>query len=253
MNSQPLILKDKNDEKAGHHSNAQEIITTSTPLNYPNQNDEAVTQIPINIINQDENIKEEKKFQIDYSKYKYINQLKYNVIIQKDKNTFSISKPGSSCFACYAFIGLILGAGSLWRYSATGNGLFIMTSILLFIGFVLNCYLSCTKYNSVDFTLRNNDILIEQQASCGKKMFELKYDQILKIEFSCKTVNKCGGISYNYKISFSISNNGILSEKIYYDENNPKQRFTDEEIGYFNYIMNSNIGPKMNLKDLNLV
>ena len=190
--------------------------------------------------------------QIDYSQYSNISQLNHMKINQPDNNTFIITKTGCEkiipiIFApifliiTIAYIGIAIHFGSFDFYV-------IFFGILILPMDVLFAILLFIYQHTISFILGSNDITVKEKTWLRTKITNYLPGQLVSAQLICTFSQQCQA-SYLYKFNFILNNNGNPSEKIYFEEAKPKQIYTPEEMGYFNYVMNKHIQSKMTVNN----
>ena len=206
-------------------------------LQYPNSSDFPQFNKISNTSNQ---------VQIDYSKYTNINQLNHKGIRQKNQNTFYVTEK-CCCNKTFPIVFFLLSVS--YSSACIFSGINIKTIIgfcfgtLLIMGGVL---MLCKSYHTVYFKLEDNCLKIREVAWCGWKTTFYYPGQLTQIEFTSENeLDLKGRQIYIYKIRIYHNMLDQISPLIYYHNYHKKRLFTDEEIGYFNYIMNKYIQTKM--------
>lgn len=233
MDSQPLLVQNEANSSNGQNFNAQPVISAGTNIQVITQNDPLG---PNNIQNY--------QSQIDYSKITNINQINH-LTIQQIGNKFTIAKP--TCEKIGPIIGAICSflLSILFFSQVTGNpqSIDIILGIIWLIVFIIYCISLNKKYHTVSFILGQNIITIELTAIIGQRIEVYQPGQLSKVEFTSAIGRTCH--CRESAINFSTIKDGISLEVNYFKEATCEQRFTDEEIGYFNYVINNHIRSNM--------
>ena len=258
---QPFINKDCNSIDENQYPNPQEINKalnsgnnenlSNTPQE-PNINPSNVLQfqnssdIPESNDNQIEN--DPNQPEIDYSKYNNINQLPNRGIKQLDNNTMYVER--KKCREILPIIIWILASlffATIITWAGVNTGTIIAStiggifSLIGFSGFCLNYYKVC-------FQINPNNIRVREVACCAWRTKVYDPGQITSIDFSVNRGNEFGTGDYRYHYSIAIYQNipdqHVKKEVFSIADDN--QLFTNEEIGYFNYVMNRHIQTNLN-------
>ena len=237
--------------------NAQPLLPPNGPNEPKDINQQQFNQIPINTVNmgqiQPQIIASPQPMQsfilapqIDYSQYTNISQLNHMKINQPDDNTFVINK---SCFEkaypiIFASIFLILAFTTIGFGIYLGGVYIIVLGILQLGAGVIFIIMLFINPNTISFILGSNDITVKEKAWLRTKITNYLPNQVTSVQLICTFSQQCQA-QYLYKFNFMLNNNGIPSEKNYFEEAKSSQFYTPEEMGYFNYVMNKHIQTKM--------
>ena len=217
-------------------------INANTPYNMQYQNSSNFPQYDNNLekngINQQE---------IDYSKYNNINQLPHRGIKQVDDNTFFVS---SKCCdkifpIIWILISLLISSVVFWtkEIKAITMTISIFGGASTLIGFVM----LFRWYHGYYFQTNPNNITLKEAAWCCKKSTIYLAGHISSINFDVKNnINKKGKLWYSYSVTIN-QNIRFPQEQVIFLGADYSHLYTEEEIGFFNYIMNSHI--RKNLKN----
>ena len=207
-----------------------QVPNSTEPIQNP------IAAIQVQNTNPDENISIRPN-QIDYSKITNIDQIKHISIFQKDNHTFYITEP--CCLKALPLIQLIFVL-TVVLIEVLFN---IETILRIFIaigysGIFIGGIIEVLSIHTVEFILGDNYIQIIRKGWLRKYGENYLIDQLIKIELAIEE-NSCAK-NYSVKVYMLAHPDSI---KIY--EKSPK--YTDEEIGYFNYIMERHIANRRNI------
>ena len=181
--------------------------------------------------------------QINYAQYSNVEQVHHRGVHQPDANTLYVST--GCCFKIFPIIFLIFGLGlspaCLYADNVIGaiagtvvGVLFIAISIIMmFIG-----------YYSVYFYLGDNTLTVTKKALCGRKVTLFGPGQLVSIELKHDITYTGRDNLNNYQLDI-ISVGGATDTVFRVGQNSPL--FTYEEIGYFNYVINTHIQTRMRI------
>lgn len=190
--------------------------------------------------------------QIDYSKYSNLNQLNHRGIKQTSENTFYLPEKCCSC-ARWGIVIIFLFSFSFCFILLLD--ITVGTVIFAIFGFIMSCLGMiglCTIYFSVYFVLNPNNIKVILIAWCGRKSLVYERGQITQIIFNSSSNSDDRGKNfYVYELNIKQNIPGENSVFNIFSKNSGKQLYTEEEIGYFNYIMNHHIQSKLNYQNMN--
>ena len=186
--------------------------------------------------------------QIDYSLIASINQLQHQSIYQEENNTLFITL--GTCYKVFPFIFLILGLGMIpvGFLLVKNNNKYIVIALgaIFFLGSII---MMCRGYHSVYFFLGVNDLTVTKKSLCGRNTTIYGPGELISIELSHYTTHKSGRklktrkTMHNYQLDI-VTTSG--NERVFKVAQN-KVLFTYEEIGYFNYVLNSHIQTRMRI------
>ena len=181
--------------------------------------------------------------QIQYQNYTNISQVPHKKIRQTDENTFCI--PTACFFKCFPFIFFLAGIG----FAAIG---FINLKELYFIiifGLVFSSsgiLMGFVMYNDVYFIMGPNTLMIMQKALFRKKIITYNPGEIERVDFNYnygyQYDDDGGGYMHSYTLNVVLKNGKTNN---YYNLSSSSKEFTNEEIAYFLYFINSHIRTKM--------
>ena len=239
----------------------QQINTSPTPLPYSSNNNQNPNQnIPIEVLQypncsdfpEYNKVTNPDKPKIDYSKYTNINQLNHRGIIQTDSNTFYLTKKCCSKLfpILFSSFSLFLSTVIFWTEVSTAT---ICLCVVGGIFVILGILMLCRSYISVYFILGPNNIKVVQKAWCGSKTTIYNSGQITKIIFalSMESFKNSPFMSYHVTIYQNIP--GYPPEFMIFANGNKTPLYTEEEIGYFNYVVNNHIKKNMSMNNMNQV
>ena len=175
--------------------------------------------------------------QLDYSIYSHINQLYHKRINQINNNIFNITKPVTEKIAKImpVILWLIIGIVFISIWASLKEIPFLIVGIMGFLMDIFFLIILIIFQHSINFILGSNNITVEELYYCRKKITSYIPGQLAEVELTCKMSN-CN-TQYNYGVIFKSLKNS--EEKIYFEESSTCCRtYTDEEIGYFNYVIN---------------
>ena len=262
MDEKPLLNDNETNEEEGQNSNQQE--NTQNSLDSNNQNDK--DQILINTNSNEstksqseDNAKQGQGFilpsDIDFSKYKNLNELNHMRINQVDDNIFIISKTTwekKKIILSYLIKFLIMIIVITTALILGGQFVYYVAPVNVTLTVILLIVALYTDRLSVNFILGPKDITVEEYCYCKKRITTYEPGQLSKVELTCQFIKKCCRNKHYYKISFIKDNDGVPEEvAAYFKEKNKHQIYTSEEIGFFNYVMNRHIESKMKLETIN--
>ena len=195
---------------------------------------------PLNVLSQTSN---STAAQIQYQNYTNISQVPHKKIRQTDENTFCI--PTACFFKCFPFIFFLAGIG----FAAIG---FINLKELYFImifGLVFSSsgiLMGFVMYNDVYFIMGPNTLMIMQKALFRKKIITYNPGEIERVDFNYnygyQYDDDGGGYMHSYTLNVVLKNGKTNN---YYNLSSSSKEFTNEEIAYFLYFINSHIRTKM--------
>ena len=218
-------------------NNPQNNIPPEEIYQYPNSSD----------FPQYNQIVDSNKPQIDYSKYTNLNQLNHRGIIQKNENTFYIPERCCSCGRWFPVIYFTFGFSFcfiLLLEITVGTVIFALFG-LFFAS--LGLVMLCKAYHSFYFVLNSDNIKLICVARCGRKSIVYRSGQITQVIFtSSLSLDTKGKNIYKYELKIQQNIPGEDSEFIVFGESSGDLLYTEEEIGFFNYIMNHHIQSKLN-------
>ena len=212
----------------------QEILQYPNSSDFPNYN-------PV--------INEKSNTQIDYSKYTNINQLNYRGIKQSN-NSFYVTKRCCEKLFPIIYFTFSLGFAGLVFYTEV-NVITVLTSIVGFIFAGCGILMLCRSYHSVTFVLEPKSIKVTESAWCGRKTTVFGSGQITQILFNSEYKIMNGKPFHSYKITIFQNIPGEVPENNIFGSGYKNVLYTEEEMGYFNYVMNHHIQTNMNIQIMN--
>ena len=252
MDNQQYLLNNHYNFNSAYNTNNGGLTPFSNNLNNNNQQNNAppveVYQYPNSSdfpqYNQTTNSNQP---QIDYSKYDNLNQLNHRGISQGNDNTFYITRRCCTCVRWFPFIYITLSLSfclSLLLDITVGTVIFSIFGLFLAS---LGMLMLCKSYHSVYFILNPNNIKVTLVAWCGRKSIIYESGQINQVIFnSTLTKSDKGKNFYNYEIIINQNIPGKDHELSLFDDGSKNPLYTEEEIGFFNYIVNHHIQSKLN-------
>ena len=146
-------------------------------------------------------------------------------------------------------ISLSLATVAFWTKVKIG------TLIISIIGCILAAFgvlMLIKSYHAVFFILNPNLIKVLEKAWCGGKLTVYERGQITEIHFN-SSINPGdnGEDLYIYEIKILQNIPGKGPEYVVFTGRYKKILYTEEEIGYFNYVMNHHIQTNMNMQNMN--
>lgn len=257
-NKQPFILTNNPQNNRNQYQNAQG--GNPSPLGYyPNKIDthettpQEVYQYPNSAdFPQYNQITNTSQPSVDYSKYTHINQLNHRGIKQTN-NTFKVSKRCCSCDRWFPIIYFTfsLSFASIVFWAEVN----VKTVIFAIVGFIfagLGLLMLCKSYHKAYITLNPTNIKVTEAAWCGWKSTLYGSGQIDEILFnSSKDIGPKGEDVYKYDITIYQNIPGQNPKYVLFADRYKKILYTDEEIGYFNYVMNHHIQTNLNMRNMN--
>ena len=173
-------------------------------------------------------------------------------IIQTNNNTFKVTKRCCSCDKWFPIIyfsfSCLFASVVFWTEVNPGT---IIFSILGFIFAILGLLMLCKSYHTAYFILNPNNIKVTEVAWCGRKSTIYGRGEINEIYFnSALSPGNKGEDIHIYEIRIVPSNPGKPNYLVFADKYK-NTLYTEEEIGYFNYVMNHHIQTNMNMQNMN--
>lgn len=171
-----------------------------------------------------------------YIQQQDFSQINSKGIFQIDENTFKISPGGcnSSGSILMIILGLLL---IILGMLAPSTSIFFG---LLFLSIGLITFLRSNK--KIIFKIGQNNLTIIKKYVCNKRSSVYNKGDILRVDFINNYTDRAGKIENNYQINIVLSNGESLN---IYSIKSYAQKFTEEEIQYFLYIINNHIGQNM--------
>ena len=182
--------------------------------------------------------------QLDFSQYSNINQIYHRRINQINNNTFNITKSiNEKVIKIFPVIfWIIIGIVFLSIWASSDELPFLIVGILGFLMAIFFLIILILFQHSINFILGKNNITVEELYYCRKKITSYIPGQLSKVELTC-IISNCN-TKYNYSINFKSTR--AYGDKAYFEESsNCGRTYTDEEIGYFNYVINRHIETNM--------
>ena len=178
--------------------------------------------------------------QYQYQDYQNITQIPHKGIYQVDANTFYIST--GCCFKIFPIIFFLVGCGL-----AVVAVIVAQSLITLIIGILFACIgimLFFKMYNNIYFIMGPNTLTVMKKAMCGKKTTIYNPGELLRVDFNYNYgySSSDGGRTHNYSLVVVQSNGN--TDNIFTIGSSARV-FTNEEIGYFLYYINTHIQTKM--------
>ena len=127
----------------------------------------------------------------------------------------------------------------------------VLTSIVGFIFVGCGILMLCRSYHSVTFVLEPKSIKVTESAWCGRKTNVFGSGQITQILFKSEYMTVNDKPYYSYKIIIFQNIPGSVAENHIFGIGYKSVLYTDEEMGYFNYVMNHHIQTNMNIQIMN--
>ena len=215
----------------------------SEVLQYPNSSD--FPQYNNNAIGKQTNLP-----QVDYSKYNNINQLHHRGIKQVDGNTFYISKRCCQKIfpILYFLLSLLFTTVIFWTEIKVAT---IACTVLGGIFTILGIIMLCKFYFGFYFQINPNNIRVTEKAWCGRHTTVYGSGQVTSINFTVdsRTDNK-GKVYYTYSIAIYQNIPGFPEKNVVFSDSHQTRLFTEEEIGYFNYVMNHHIQTNLTMHNM---
>lgn len=183
---------------------------------------------------------------INYEQISNVNQVNHQNIYQTDSGSLYLSL--GCCFKIFPIIFFVLGLGLIPLFTVVkGNNGYIVTAIgVVFI--LVSLYMMFRGYYTVYFYMGINDLTVTKKALCGKNTVVYGPGELISIELSHDVTHrrKKGKKRnmHNYQLDIETTNNGVNTV---FRVGQSTKLFTDEEIGYFNYIINLHIQTKMRI------
>ena len=221
--------------------NTQKNATPQEVYQYPNSAD-------FPQYNQIENTNQP---QVDYSKYTHINQLNHRGIKQTN-NTFKVSKRCCSMERWFPMIyfsfSLLLASVVFWTEV---NFKTVIISIFGFFFASLGLIMLCKFYYTVYITLNPTNIKVTETGWCGWKSTFYGSGQITEIHFNSAISPGVKGEEYVYQLFIYQNIPGKEPEFVLFADRYKKVLYTEEEIGYFNYVVNHHIQTNLGMQNMN--
>ena len=172
--------------------------------------------------------------------YKPYSLVQHKGISQTDTNTFYISFGFcAKCTPCFIFfIGLSFMTVNILFIS--GTILFYIFLLFLFVCSTIFCF---TSYNSMFIVLGSNNLTVIHKAICNKDITIYNPGELERIDFTY-TPSQGKGNKTSHKYSISVVRKNGKTECIY-SLDSKSIRFTQDEIEYFVYTVNTHIQTKM--------
>ena len=187
---------------------------------------------------------------IDYSKYTNISQLNPIHIKQLDNNTFLISKTccEKASYIILACVAPILFLSFSLSYGLTKNKIYLILFIVLIIALIYEIILIIKTVNSIYIILDTNNITVKEEGWCKKRTTLFHSGLLNRAELKCENkVASCGIKADFYTLTFYSNSQNIIPDTCFLNRQKDKNKniFTDEEMGYFNYVVNNHIQKNM--------
>jgi len=180
-------------------------------------------------------------YQTQYQNYRNISEIPHKGVYQIDENTFYIST--GCCFKIFPFIFFIVGVGVGALYIAAHSfWLIIFGSIFATAGF----FMFFKMYNSIYFMMGPNSLTIVKKATCGKQTKIYNPGELARVDFnydySYDSSSDGGGYMHHYNLIVVPTNE---SPDTIFSIGSSSRVFTQEEMGFFLYYINTHIQTKM--------
>ena len=219
---------------------SQQQVYPSEVLQYPNSADFPQYNQMISPTNQP---------QIDYSKYTNINQINHRRIRQTDNNVFYLTQRCGEKIIPVIFTSLSLFFASVvfWTEVNVGTVIFsIFGAIMAFFGFIM----LISNYTGVYFIISSQNLTVRQVAFCGRKTTVYNPGQIIDVKFNHEFTCAKKGPCHTYSIKIRQNIPGKIDEFTVFYSSYKYVLYTEEEIGYFNYVINRHIQSNMTMQNL---
>ena len=195
---------------------------------------------PLNVLSQTSN---STAAQIQYQNYTNISQVPHKKIRQTDENTFCI--PTGCVCKCFPIIFFFVGIGIAAIGFIYIKELFPIT-IFGFVFGISTLSMGFIIYNDTYFIMGPNTLKIIQKALFRKKIITYNPGEIERVDFNHNfhyhDDEDGGGYIHSYSLDVVLKNGRT---KNYCNLSNSSKIFTNEEIAYFLYFINSHIRTKM--------
>ena len=185
------------------------------------------------------------EYQTQYQNYRNISEIAHKGIYQVDENTFYIST--GCCFKIFPFLFFIVGVGVGALYFFVPNpsfwllivgGIFAAAGLLMFF----------KMYNNIYFIMGPNSLTIVKKATCGKQTKIYNPGELVRVDltydYSYESSSDGGGYMHHYNLIVMPTNG---SPDTIFSIGSSNRVFTQEEIGFFLYYINTHIQTKMRI------
>jgi len=181
--------------------------------------------------------------QIQYQNYRNISQIPHKGIYQVDENTFYVST--GCCFKIFPFIFFIVGVGvgSLYFFIPEPTFWLLIFGIIFSAAGLLMFF---KMYNNIYFIMGPNTLTIVKKATCGKKTKIYNPGELSRVDFtydySYESSTDGGGYMHHYNLIIVPTNE---KPDTIFSIGSSSRVFTQEEMGFFLYYINTHIQTKM--------
>lgn len=177
---------------------------------------------------------------VEYQKYTNVSQVQHQGIHQPDANIFYVST--GSCDKILPIIFLIVGIGlSLMKPFIDGIPGIFMTIFGVIIT-LISFYMMFKFYYNVYLIMGPNDLTVTKKALCSKKTKIYLPGNLISVLLTKYISHTNKQTFYNYTLNIKEANGS--TETIFSVRKN-SVLFTEQEIGYFNYVINVHIQNKI--------
>jgi len=189
-----------------------------------------------------------------YQNYKNISEIPHKFIQQIDSNSFFFPISSDCCSKCSPFIFLIVGFSQLIIYCLLT--IFVLKSfweptlIMLIVGIAFSLfgtYSLFKTYHSIYIYIEQNSLKVMKKAICGNNIKIYNSGELERVDFLYKydyVIDNEGEGSYVHQYNLIFVPKREQVDKIFSIGNRDKI-FTQEEMDYFQYIMNNHIKTEM--------
>ena len=178
--------------------------------------------------------------QYQYQNYKNVSEIPHKGIYQTDENTFYIST--GCCFKIFPFIFFIVGVGLCSIAFYTTPWILILGGIFTIVGFIM----FFKMYNSIYFIMGPNTLTVIKKATCMKQTKMYNPGELTRVDFkydySYESSSDGGGYMHHYNLIIVPTNE---EQDTIFSIGSSSKVFTQEEMGYFLYYINTHIQTKM--------
>ena len=181
-------------------------------------------------------------YNIENHKYNKFSKISHKGITHPNENTFNLST--GCCAKCFpssiCFIGLLLMSLPIIYKSIDLIVIALMGLCISLCGLII-CF---NLYTNIYFIMGQNNLKVEQKYFCSKKTLIYNQGELLRIDFIYES-SPCNGNKppyHDYRLDIILKNGSpvqVLSV------GGVCSVFTQEEINYFLYIINTHIQTKM--------
>ena len=196
-------------------------------LNYPQKNADIQAQPIYN--NQNQNLN-------DFS------EIPHRGISHPDNNTFIIK--AVCCYRFFPIIFFLIGLFFVLLYIFTKKYNYVISAFFGLCMIICSLPLYCLMFSKATFILGPNTLTIKKKALCYQKTLIYNPGEIIKVDFNYKFSHGIGqdeNDTHHYKFT-AITNRGLVKILNF---GNTYSAFTQEEIDFFLYIVNTHIQNNM--------